>query len=122
VRRIYPLVVHQDFSLRLNGINQIVGRAFRREIAKRHVELRFVRPLCILSIEDLEVLIPYLVDVSLPDVLDFYVAKDDPLTTFRSIFKKFRRKRHIANRRNEWIDQRSEEIFQRLKTSFVDLN
>ncbi|HKP35755.1 MAG TPA: hypothetical protein VJT71_02765 [Pyrinomonadaceae bacterium] len=122
VRRIYPLVVHQDFSLRLNGINQIVGRAFRREIAKRHVDLRFVRPLCILSIEDLEVLIPYLADVSLPDVLEFYAAKDDPLTTFRSIFNRLRRKRHIANRRNEWIDQRSEEIFQRLKASFVDLN
>lgn len=122
VRRIYPLVVHQDFSLRLNGINQIVGRAFRCEIAKRHVELRFVRPLCILSIEDLEVLIPYLADVSLPDVLEFYAVKDDPLTTFRSIFNKFRRKRHIANRRNEWIDQRSEEILQRLKASFVDLN
>lgn len=122
VRRIYPLVVHQDFSLRLNGINQIVGRTFRREIAKRHVELRFVRPLCILSIEDLEVLIPYLAVVSLPDVLEFYAAKDDPLTTFRSIFNKFRRKRHIANRRNEWIDQRSEEILQRLKASFVDLN
>ncbi len=122
VRRIYPVVVHQDFALRLNGINQIVSRAFRNEISKRHIDLRLMRPLCILSIEDLEVLIPYLVDVSLPDVLEYYATKDDPLTTFRSIFNKFRRKRHIANRRNEWIDARSEDIFQRLKASFVDLN
>jgi len=122
VRRIYPLVIHQDFSLRLNGINQIVGGAFRREISMRHVDLRFVRPLCIISIEDLEILIPYLVDCHLPDLLEAYASKDDPLTTFQSIFGKFRRKRHIEHRRNEWIDRRSEEIFQRLKASFVDLN
>jgi hypothetical protein len=122
VRRIYPLVIHQDFSLRLNGINQIVSRAFRNEISKRDIELRFMRPLCILSIEDLELLIPYFTEVHLPDVLESYAAKDAPLTTFRSIFHRFRRKRHIAHRRNEWIDRRSEEILERIKASFVDLN
>ena len=88
----------------------------------RSVDQRLVRPLCILSIEDLEVLIPYLDNVRLADVLDAYSAKDDPLTTFQSIFGRFRRKRRIAHRRNKWIDERSEEIWQRVKDLFIDLS
>jgi len=121
VRRIYPVVIHQDFSLRLNGINQIVARFFDREISTRHVDQCAVRPLCLLSIQDLEMLIPYLVDVPLAKILDTYSAKEDPLTTFQSIFTRFRRKRHIAHRRNEWLDKRSEEIWQSVKDLFTDL-
>jgi hypothetical protein len=122
VRRIYPLIIHQDFSLRLNCVNQIVARAFSEEISTRAVNPRIVRPLCILSIEDLEILIPYLADLHLPDLLEYYSRKDDPLLTFQSIFSRFRRKRNIASRRNEWIDRRSEEIWQRVKDSFSDLS
>ena len=66
-------------------------------------------------------LIPHLVDVPLAENLDTYSAKDDPLTTFQSIFTRFRRKRHLAHRRNDWIDKRSEEIWQSVKDLFIDL-
>jgi hypothetical protein len=122
VKGIYPVVIHQDFSLRLNGINQIMGEFFREEISKRRVEQRSVRPFCMLSIEDLEIAIPYLVDVPLPDILDAYARNDDPLTTFEIIFKKFLRKQHIKPRRNQWIDKRSDEIQQQIHDLFVDLS
>lgn len=122
VKRIYPVVIHQDFSLRLNGINQIMGSLFREEIAKKALDQRLIRPLCILSIEDLEIVIPYLVDVSLPEILEAYARKDDPLTTFEIIFKKFLRKRRLNHRRNEWIDKRSDEIWQEIHDLFVDFS
>jgi hypothetical protein len=122
IKRIYPVIVHQDFSLRLNGANQIMREFFGTELAQRAVDAELVRPLSLLSVADLEILLPYLADIPLPEVLDEYAKYDDPLTTFEIVFASFRKNRGMALRRNEWIDRRSDEIWQQLKDLFVDLS
>jgi hypothetical protein len=98
VRRVYPVIVHQDFSLGFNGVNQIMSRFFWAEIARRQVDQAMVRPLLLLTIEDLEVIIPYLAAIPLPEILEEYAADDDPLTTFDKIFKRLCRRRRTALR------------------------
>ena len=122
VKRIYPVIVHQDFSLQLNCVNQIMAEFFREEIAKKRVDPELVRPLSLLSVEDVEVIIPYLVAVPLPDILEEYAKNDDPLMTFDRIFRAFLRRRRTKFRRNEWSDRRSDEIWQEMRDLFVDLS
>lgn len=122
VKRIYPVIIHQDFSLRLNGVNRIMAAFFQEEIAKRRVEQELVRPLSLLSVEEVEVIIPYLIAIPLPDILEEYTKYDDPLTTFDRIFRAFLKRRHTKSRRNAWIDRRSDEIWQEMRDSFVDLS
>jgi len=120
VKRIYPVIVHQDFSLRLNCVNLIMNDFFREEIEQRKVDQDLVRPLTMISIEDLEVLIPYLAAIPLPNILDEYAKYDDPLMTFGKFLRWFRKKRRTKVRRNEWIFLRSEEIWRELKDLFVE--
>ena len=95
---------------------------FDEQVAQRAVDRELVQPLSLLSVEDVEILLPYLSDVSLADVLEEYAKYDDPLTTFEIIFGNFRKTRKIESRRKQWIDRRSEEIWQQLKALFVDFS
>jgi len=122
VKRIYPVIVHQDFSLGLNCVNQIMAEFFAEEVAKRRVDRGLVGPLSLLSVEDLEMVIPYLAALPLPDILEEYSRHDDPLTTFDRIFSAFLRSKRTKRRRNEWIDHRSDEIMQDVRDLFVDLS
>ena len=122
IKRVYPVIVHQDFSLRLNGVNVIMREFFNEQVAQRAVDRELVQPLSLLSVEDVEILLPYLSDVSLLDVLEEYAKYNDPLTTFEIIFGNFRKTQRIAARRNQWIDRRSDEIWEQLKALFVDFS
>jgi hypothetical protein len=122
VRRIYPVIVHQDFSLRLNGVNQIMSKFFTTEIEQHRVDLALIRPLSVLTIEDLEVIIPYLGAIPLPDILEEYAKYDDPLLTFQRIFKQLCFKRRTALRDNPWIARRKDELGEEMMELFVDLS
>ncbi len=122
VKRIYPVIVHQDFSLRLNCVNQIMAESFREEIAKKRVDPELVRPLSLLSVEDVELILPHLIAVPLPDILEEYARYDDPLTTFDRIFRALLRRRRTKFRRHKWIDRRSDEIWQEIRDLFVDFS
>lgn len=122
VKRIDPVIVHQDFSLGLNCVNQIMAEFFAKEIAKRRVNRGLVGPFSLLSVEDLEMVIPHLAALPLPDILEEYARDDDPLTTFDRIFSTFLRRKRTKPRRNEWIDHRSDEIMQEVRDLFVDLS
>jgi hypothetical protein len=122
VRWIYSVIVHQDFSLGFNGVNRIMSRFFQTEIARRRVNQDMVRPLSLLTIEDLEVIIPYLAAIPLPEILEEYAAYDDPLTTFDKIFKALCRRRRTALRDSPWIERRKEELGDELVELFVDFS
>jgi hypothetical protein len=70
VKKIFPVIVHQDFSLRLNCVNQIMSEFFGQEIEQRNIEQNMVRPLTMISVEDLELLIPYLAAIPFPYILE----------------------------------------------------
>jgi hypothetical protein len=122
VKRVYPMIVHQDFSLGFNGVNRIMSRFFQSEIAQRRVDQDMVRPLSLLTVEDLEVVIPYLVAIPLPEILEEYAANDDPLTTFDKIFKGLCRRRRTALRDCPWIERRKEDLGDELMELFVDFS
>jgi hypothetical protein len=119
VRRIYPVIVHQDFSLRLKCVSQIMNEFFRKQIEQRKIEQEIVQPLTLITVEDLELLIPYLTPIPLPDILDEYTQLDDPLMTFAKFLHWFRRKRGMRVRQNKWILMRSDEIGQDLNNMFI---
>lgn len=122
VRRIYPVIVHQDFPLRLNCVNVFMGRIFRDELGKRDVNQDLVRPLSILSVEDVEILIPYLIAIPFPDVLEEYARYDDPLTSFKKILYNLLKKRRIKERQNQWMEERFEELRSNIRELFIDLS
>lgn len=122
IKRVYPLIVHQDFSLGLNCVRSIMADCFAEEVAKRNIDPALVGPLSLLSIEDLEIVLPYLIAIPLSDILDDYGNQDDPLMTFQRAFRSLRKRRHTAARRNNWIDQKSDEILEEMKDAYIDLS
>jgi hypothetical protein len=69
-----------------------------------------VRPLSLLTVEDLETIIPYLGEVSLTDILEEYIKPREPLHTFEHVFNVYRGRKKLARRGNVWIEQRFEEL------------
>lgn len=119
IKRIYPVIVHQDFSLRLKCVNLIMNECFQQEIKRRNVDEAMVRPLTLLTVEDLETLMPYLSDVRLPDILKAYSKLDDPLMTFTKFLHWFLRQRSMKVHQNEWILAKSDEVWNELNAMFV---
>jgi hypothetical protein len=110
VRIVYPVLVVQDFSLQTGFANRELRNLFEREIKTRRVDPELVRPLSLLTVEDLETLIPYLDEVSVTDILDEYIKPHEPLYTFEHVLNAYIRRRKLAYRGNKWIDQRFEEL------------
>lgn len=121
VKYIYPVIVHQDLPLRLNCVNIYMREAFAEQIEGLEGYDAAIQPLSVLFIEDLEILIPYLVAVPMPEVLDEYAQHDDPLTTFERILYPFLDKRKTKRRVNEWMETRFEQLRQELQGLFTDL-
>jgi hypothetical protein len=110
VKRVYPVLVVQDFSLQIGFANRELRNSFDREIANRHLDGELVRPLSLLTIEDLENLLPYLDQVSFTEVLDEYIKPHEPIFRFRHIFSQFLKRKRIEHRPNEWIDGKFDEL------------
>ena len=110
IKKVYPVLVVQDFSLQHGFANREFRNLFEREIKMRRVEPELVRPLSLLTVEDLETIIPYLGKVSLTDILEEYIKPREPLHTFEHVFNAYRRRKKLARRGNVWIEQRFEEL------------
>jgi len=68
-----------------------------------------VRPLSVLTIENLEDVLAHLSDLSLPDVLDEYAtAENIPLSTFDAIFRAYLRRHGIDQQRHGWSVKKGE--------------
>ena len=110
VKRIYPVLIVQDFSLQIGFANRELQNCFETEIANRQIDAQLVRPLSLLTIEDLENLLPYLDEVSLTEILDEYTKPHEPIFRFRHIFSQFLKLKGIERRPNEWIDRKFDEL------------
>jgi hypothetical protein len=110
VKRIYPVLIVQDFSLQIGFANRELRNSFESEIANRHIDPELVKPLSLLTAEDLENLLPYLDQVSFTDILDEYVQPHEPIFRFRHIFSQFLKRKGIGRRPNEWIDRKFDEL------------
>jgi hypothetical protein len=122
VKKVYPVIVVQDLALGLGFVNRRLRQQFSAKIAQSNLRPDVhVRPLSLLTIEDLEVLIPHLGELSLTDVLDEY-ARDvhEPRSTFHGIFQKYLRGRGIKPLVNRWSQRRFGEVVSAIKEQFID--
>jgi hypothetical protein len=122
VRYVYSIVVHQDYFLRMNGVTHMARELFEKELANHPIDPGLVRPLTLITVGELEHLIPYLKVKPFPQILEQYFSLTDPFDTFHNFFMGFLKKNGIQERRNEWIDQRSEELWEEMTAAFIDLN
>lgn len=122
VRRIYPVVIVQDPSLSIGFANRELKRIFDAEIKTRAVDQNLVKPLSLLSIEDLELLIPYLQEVSFTELLDEYTRPHEPICSFRYILNQYVKRKKIASRKNEWVLRKFDELRESLKDVFTVLD
>ena len=121
VSRIYPVIVHQDYILRLSGANIIARQMFEEEVLKQSISHKIVRPLTLLTVEDLEALIPYLKIKALPFILESYFRSAIFYDTFSNFWIRFKRKHHISHRKNEWMKKKSEELLDAMGKRFTTI-
>lgn len=119
VRTIYPVIVVQDFSLRIGFANRWLRNLFAAEMRKRSLDPSLIRPLSLLTIEDVENVLPYLDSLSFTDVLEEYAKEHEPLYTFEYIFRELRARRGVARRPDERFEGRLRELHEELKSMFV---
>jgi hypothetical protein len=88
-------------------VNWKLRQVFDREIARREIAPSVrVRPLSLLSIEDLEKLLPYVDngDFAFTEILEEYTIEvREPLEAFQNILASYLRKRNIPPREDEWV-------------------
>jgi len=122
VKKVYPVIVVQDLALALGFANRRLKLQFADKIAECNLRPDVsVRPLLLLTVEDLEVLMPHLGEITLTDVLDEYAREvHEPLSTFHGIFQAYLRRHGIEPRPNEWSKKRFEEIANAIKELFID--
>lgn len=119
VRRVYPVVVVQDPAMRIGFANREIQKIFVAEIKTKAVDQDLIKPLTLLTVEDLEYLAPYLGEVTFPEILEEYLKPHEPIISFRYIMNQYLDRRGIARRKNEWTMKRYDELRDSLKDLFV---
>jgi hypothetical protein len=120
VKKVYPVILVQDFSLEVGFANRKLRKQFAEAISERKVVPSLIRPLSLLTIEDLEKLIPYLGPITFPDILDDYTSENhEPIFTFQNALVEYVKKNRIPHRLNEWVNNRFKEILKEMKIHFI---
>jgi hypothetical protein len=122
VNHIYPVIIHQDYFLRMSSVTHMARDIFKEELRKYSIDIALVRPLTLLTVEDLEVLIPYLKIMPLHQVLEKYFLFTEPFDTFQTFFTWFKKKNDIQNRQNDWVKRRSDDLWGEITGSFIDFS
>jgi hypothetical protein len=122
IRKVYPVLVVQDFSMTIGFMNRRLKLQFAEKMREYSIDPRVeVRPLSMLSVEDLEDILEHGEEVSLTEVLDEYGREEhEPLSTFNGIFGRYLRVKGVSRRRYKWSVTRVEEIIEAVKRQFGD--
>ena len=123
VRRVYPVLVVQDFSLEFGFANWNLRDALSEEIGRADLAPGLVKPLTVMTVEDLEYTLPYVRQVPLQNILDYHARKLEPIVTFKYIFNIYLRRRGIKpSLKNEWVERRVHHILDSMRGMFHDLD
>src|SRR5262249_12424745 len=99
--------------------NRQMQQLFAAEIETKEVDQHLIKPLTLLTVEDLEYLIPYLGEVTLPEILEEYLKPHEPMISFRYIMNQYLDRQGVDRRQNEWTLQRFDELRDSLKDLFL---
>jgi hypothetical protein len=122
IKAVYPVIIVQDFSLRLGFANRWLRNLFDAEIGKRKVDQGLVRPLSLLTVEDLEKILPYLDALPLDEILDEYTQQHEPLYSFEHIFNALRARKGIQRREDKYFLTKLADLHEEIKAMFVNLD
>ena len=108
VRSVFPVLIGQDLALRSPMMNWKARQVFDQEFSGRTIGERVtVKPLSLMTIEELEFLLPYLEagDLTMVEVLSEYTSEYraghyEPHENFASKLLKFINERRIERRPN----------------------
>lgn len=108
VKKIYPVIIVQDFALLIGLANYKLRQEFKRALERRKLIAEInIMPLSLITIEDFEKALAYIDEVKLTDILDEYVSpKHEPLFTFENSLVRFIEQQGIEWRDNQWIVER----------------
>jgi hypothetical protein len=118
VANVYPIIVLNELSMGLGLAHWRLRKWFKKEINTKTIDERIsVKPLLVLTIEDLEMLIPYLEadDFTFLEFAEYYSTLEyirfhwflikkhwyEPMTDMRKVFDKFRQDKNIVIRPNQ---------------------
>ena len=121
VRRVYPVIVVQDFAMTIGFMNRRLKLQLDEAIGRVGIDPTIqLRPLTLLTIENLEDVLAHLGDLTLPEVLDEYARHENaPLSTFNQVFRAFLKRNGIEQQRNIWSAQKGEAFLDSITEHFV---
>lgn len=126
VTTIFPVLIVQDLALRSRFVNWKARQLFTQEMQGRPIDpLVSVRHLSVITVEELEVLLPFLEagDFTFADVLCAYAAEYrtpyyQPHEGFQDVLSKFLTERGLRTRINERIMKQHDQIDVSLRQMF----
>lgn len=124
VRKVYPVLVVQDFSMTIGFMNRRLRLQFEQKLKEYRLDPRIhVRPLSLLTVENLENVLEHLGEITLPDVLDEYAREvHQPLSTFNEILDEYLVSRGADDkRRYQWSVRRGVQVLDSLMKRFKTL-
>jgi hypothetical protein len=122
IRKIYPVLVVQDFSMASGFMNRHLKLQFEQKLRDYRLDPKVhVRPLSLLTVENLENILEHLEEIKLTDFLDEYAhTQHQPLSTFNGIFDKYVKARGSdEKRRYKWSATKGEEFLTSIMQRFI---
>lgn len=121
IRKVYPILVVQDFSMTMGFLNRRLKLQFEQKMREYEIDPKVnVRPLSLLTVENIEDILEHLAEVTFTDILDEYAREEhQPLSTFGKIFDKYLKTRGVEQRRYRWSLKRGEEFLSSIMKQFI---
>lgn len=122
VRKVYPVLIVQDFSMATGFMNRRLRIQFAGKLEEyANSTAVHVRPLSVLTVENLENILEHLNEIRFTDFLDEYASeKHEPLSTFNNILNDFLKSRGSdEKRRYKWSVTRSGEFLNSIMKRFI---
>ncbi len=122
VLKVYPVLIVQDFSMASGFMNRRLRIQFAGKLKEYSISTGVhVRPLSVLTVENLENMLEHLNEIRFTDFLDEYSSeKHEPLSTFNSILNGFLKSRGSDERRRyKWSVKRGEEFLSSIMKRFI---
>lgn len=122
IRRVYPVLVIQDFSMTSGFMNRRLRMQFEEAASRLRIDPAIrVCPLSLVTIENLEDVLAHLGDLTLTEVLDEYATHENmPLSTFNSTFRALLKRKGIEQQRYGWSLKKGEAFLNSILDRFSE--
>lgn len=118
IRRVYPLLIVQDVSISIGFAMHHLRDLFEQELKNYNIEEGLIQPLSLVTIEDLEKILPYLNQITLDEILLRYAHRTEHFGDFMQEFYRFKKKKRLREPTYDWSKARFNEFHKNLLCTF----